>query len=102
MKTHSPGPWRSLYLITDEQVIGDAQGHTLFSANPHRDGFSINAADWALVTAAPELLAALKALVAETERCDNARDMGVNEYDDVMDQARAVIAKAEGQRRPAE
>lgn len=47
-------------------------------------------------TATPDLLAALKALVAGVERDDNPRDEGHCEYSDEMQAARAAIAKAEG------
>lgn len=42
------------------------------------------------------LLAALKALVSETEARDNPSDQGVDAHCDEMKAARAAIAKAEG------
>lgn len=38
-----------------------------------------------------ELRAALESLVRKTEECDNPRDEGVSEHDDVMRQARAAL-----------
>lgn len=45
-----------------------------------------------------ELLEALKAVVVATEAADNPRDQGVSGDDDVIVQAKAVIAKAEKER----
>lgn len=53
-------------------------------------------ADDSELLAAGNVLAALKALVARTETCDNPSDEGVSSDDDVMIAARAAIAKAEG------
>jgi hypothetical protein len=49
-----------------------------------------------LFAAAPDLLAALKALVDRTERMDNPSDMGVGADEDVMVAARVAIDRAEG------
>ena len=43
-----------------------------------------------------ELLAALKGLISETERCDNPSSQGVCSDSEVMTIARKVVAKTEG------
>ena len=48
-----------------------------------------------LIAAAPDLLAALKALVVATGRADNPSDCGVASSDPVVLEAIAIIAKAD-------
>ena len=92
-KTHTPGPWRLEPL--PQQRGGQRRGYDIVGEtpvvilcndwrNPHTD------ADAALISAAPDLLAALLFLVRE------ARASGIIEQEPCMVQARAAIAKAGG------
>lgn len=115
--THTPGPWQWSYRnwknqptivphITGEhgeEIDDDGTVHTLCTAvatvvanATSKDVSRLNAQ---LIAAAPELLAALKALVAKHDfaTCDhpwgNCQDTGCIGYE--LDQAKAVIARAE-------
>lgn len=100
MSKHTEGPW----LYTDDQVV-DEYGGTIAdaSARRHFPGVEGRAqeveaeiqANVRLMAAAPELLVALKDLA---DWCDNIPDSAgvLDGFGDVMDEARAAIAKAEG------
>ena len=60
--THTPGPW------TFDQEDDNSTDFWVFQANgPARIAVEVSERDAALIAAAPELLAALQALVAEYE-----------------------------------
>lgn len=90
---HTPGPWRS------KTAHGEIHKNGVFGP-PHADGgdFSplarfASKADADLAAAAPELLAALRAL-AHVAIWDDETDR--DEFDAASDMAQAAIAKAEG------
>lgn len=82
---HTPGPWRYLrhdnIIVTGDALsrIADFQPRSLHVSEAERD------ANGFLIAAAPELLDALKRVVAVTDRKTNE-----------FDAAHAAIAKAEG------
>lgn len=90
---HSTGPWTSM--VTDTMgdtpalwdIVQRSSGGTVAEIQSH------NPDDAALVAAAPDLLAALQALVGEA-------DLGEIDHDDgtraLLAQARAAIARATG------
>ncbi len=78
--SHTSGPWR----VDCVEVYGANNKHVVWELG------SDNPADWALIAAAPDLLAALKDLVRAT---DNPASGALG---DPWDVARAAIAKAEG------
>ena len=80
---HTPGPW--FVLIDDDGCpleIVLAGDHDMRIAVPASDGPLANAR---LIAAAPELLAALREVIAVSDR-----------KTEIYDRARAAIAKAEG------
>jgi len=85
MSGHTPGPWtiQGAFIGTDDahiaQVKGEGRGVTFQRAE----------ANSALIAAAPDLLAALSELLAESEEFHNPNTEGWN-------MARAAIAKATG------
>lgn len=96
---HTPGPW------TVAPGRDKTHPHNIESRSPECDGFDlarcVNAADAALIAAAPDLLNALRDLVEQHERlliesritkrdADRMRDLA-HHY---TEQARAAIAKA--------
>lgn len=86
MTTHTPGPWThhaGAYFDT----ITAANGTVIVSAE-------IDAANAPLIAAAPELLAALKAVTYELGTICNRRLTTDEQI--ALEAARAVIAKAEG------
>lgn len=94
MATHTPGPWE----VDDDgkQLCIRPAGTGWLLAYVFRDSFAAQSnADWSieanarLIAAAPELLAALKATVAN--HCPNDKM-----FCGSCSPARAVIAKAEG------
>jgi hypothetical protein len=106
---HTPGPWMHVCwgggdsrAFSIEQDIGDDPetplGKTLVGAEsycqcPEKPGI-FNEADARLIAAAPELLAALQAIVKALADQD---DEGMIEHAQQMIDARAVIAKATSQ-----
>jgi hypothetical protein len=81
MSKHTPGPWRVLY--------GERNGDTQIMAQD--DYFRVavtGAADARLIAAAPDMLAALKALVEPPD----LRDLRIEDWQNAI----AAIAKAEG------
>lgn len=97
MSSHTPGPWNAVksqpriyWIDAHEQPC--AYGHiaTVFEGGKDPDE---NAANARLIAAAPDLLAALEALVDDTEHRDH--DCGDEEWCPVH-KARAAIAKARG------
>ena len=82
MSKHTPGPWDVSHVGHSQPLPCDFRVHTESGAT--RDEWEANAA---LIAAAPDLLAALKAAIA----C-----IPINQDKTVHEQARAAIAKAEG------
>lgn len=90
-RKHTPGPWR----VTGDNIRSDyhpnGPGALLFVVGPHFHEYvpstNTQAANLALVAAAPELLAALEAAV-------KWRDSPKLENENWSKQARAAIAKA--------
>lgn len=96
MSMFTPGPWTAEFSDCGEIDPRCRGGYRIDgppSSDPH--GYA-NRADALLIAAAPELYAALEALTAETEHCDNAEDMGVSAHSGVIRAARAALAKADG------
>jgi hypothetical protein len=83
---HTPGPWYSYQHSTDFfPIVGTVSGHGLFHIL--RTGrSSVDDANARLIAAAPELLSALRDILAEADFGDPALEA----------KARAAIAKAEG------
>lgn len=91
--THTPGPWE----IWDARIVSGNQEVCALAASPVPGGFSLNGETYAngfLITAAPDLLAALQAVANALEwhedRMPKGQDSGA------LDLARAAIAKAKG------
>jgi hypothetical protein len=84
MNAHTPGPWKR-----ELCQVRCIDGHTpTFKHRPIEERVK-NAS---LIAAAPELLAALKGLVAH---CDEANLMGESDFEQAWMKARAAIVKAE-------
>jgi hypothetical protein len=107
---HTPGQWSARFekeggydTLSDAWLVESGTEHIAaldlckYGATWCREPDAITAeANARLIAAAPDLLAALKALVVETERRDNPGDEGVSSDAEEMDAARSAIAKAEG------
>ena len=88
--THTPGPWFASG--TDVKPLGD-RPFICWTGTPERD-LSEAQANARLIAAAPDMLAALKALHAAHRAFSGSEDWGV--YDDeARAAAEAAIAKAE-------
>ena len=86
---HTPGPWESVSNIVRTARSSDGSGGFLVAECPASIGNRLE--DARLIAAAPELLAALNAMLTH---------MGMDEDEwnkPTFDQARAAIAKAEWQ-----
>ena len=80
-KAHTPGPWHAtLHQVGDENNVRVADCYSL------EKGHDTARANARLIAAAPDLLAALEALLLLADPCESA--VGV---------ARAAIAKARGE-----
>ena len=95
--THTPGPWTiekstrtDHHIIAGRRWIATASNHDFHPTQEENERTIANAR---LIAAAPDLLAALEALVGEA-------DLGEVDLDDddraKLEQARAAIAKATG------
>lgn len=86
MSKHTPGPWRTSYDRRERKhsVVGDGMWFAKISWTVISDR---NEADAKLIAAAPDLLDALKAAVAQLER---------HGFDGLSSGANAAISKAEG------
>ena len=101
---HTPGPWKvskSLRYIKGrsvQSILGDSDGVTSIVVcdmpleyEPTHAAYPKMMADAILISAAPELLSSLRALMDDnSDRCGDHEDICV------YCQARATIAKAEG------
>lgn len=89
--THTPGPW----FVNGDCVEADGpEGPrdvtvAVVHGHPHN---TVRAANARLIAAAPELLAALKELVAYDDGSNEPEDYGY----EVLQRCKAAIAKAEG------
>ena len=86
---HTPGPWiwsagLSIWRESDSQIVSSVACDSVF--NPTEEEVS-NAR---LISAAPDLLAALESLLDDADVCEVAGD-------DAIRQARSAIAKASGE-----
>lgn len=90
MNRHTPGPWQYAFEGGTAAFIVDADGTTVckLSVTKNSTAHSSLAANVRLIAAAPDLLAALKALV------EDQRDASLP----VLAQAREAIEKAEGEK----
>ena len=99
---HTPGPW---FVVPG---VPDQHGHTraivyhgnenicnLYVAGRKRDDTVLG--DAALISAAPELLAACKAAQDALYVCVSGGETGFDKKHDALDVLRAAIAKAENQ-----
>lgn len=102
-QTPTAGPWRDEAVTDDmalrmrgplpqDDVVIGADGTVVGFVYDYADRTAANAR---LIAAAPELLAALKALVENTISCDNPSDQGVSSGSAVVVAAQAAILKAE-------
>ena len=106
--SHTPGPWTHKPRARDGHTDTICKGHAAFVQvgcprverpildYPHDNEQTANAR---LIAAAPELLAAIKALVAEFDAYDSAMTeigRGHEDYGGQRAAARAAIAKADG------
>lgn len=101
MTNHTPGPWVMGGVSSlDEYTVGIWCADRALKQEKIAVVFGqdLGAPNAVLIAAAPELLEALKALVAGVERDDNPRDEGHFMDSDEMIRARAVIARIEGRR----
>ena len=87
---HTPAPW-SLVKEDGDRIIY-ASGDSLMCDAPYYPWCPKRDADWNLIAAAPELLAALKKMLPE----NNRRDEHLRPNFETCEEARAAIAKAEG------
>jgi hypothetical protein len=96
--THTPGPWE---WFTTSDV---SRPHVKFLKAASGQGFAhtvglhepVDTANANLIAAAPDLLAALKAIVAVLQKEAPGTALNHYQYDAIGIQAHAAIAKAEG------
>lgn len=98
---HTPGPWRARemvrhgqlygYFVAADDVNGFAYDAEILGEDEYRDGMDRWAADAHLISAAPELLTALRLLHAHLFGPDPLLSRV-----DIDSECRAAIAKAEG------
>ena len=92
MSKHTPGPWKANFAISGSVYIfgGDRNFASVFDEWQDEANQEANAS---LIAAAPDLLAALQAIVKSLVDQD---DEGMIEHAQQMIDARAAIAKATG------
>jgi len=96
---HTPGPWEWWTSNSWRRLRHSERGVSTDVLMPcvHNDGqpdIIVNAADMALIAAAPDLLAALQNIVPRFERCCAAMGSDAEYVLDATKQHRAAIAKA--------
>lgn len=92
MSAHTPGPWVVAHeLRPTDEMVADLENGT-YVVVEGRTGLGNFMADARLIAAAPDLLAALQAIV-DQEQHDGQPETHMH---DMADIARAAIAKAEG------
>lgn len=96
MSQHTPGPWGWVYDGSSTYSIGeddDPQGTMIASVADRRSERAM--ANCSLIAAAPELLAALKGLLAFEEYAAYCQECGIGRSAE-WQAAKAAVAKAEG------
>ncbi len=101
---HTPGPWRSVYDGSSEWSVGpdedpqDLRIATVQKCSVGQDGWHEAAANAMLIAAAPDMLAALKELLAAGQFCVDSTDevAAMLRLGNATEHANRVIAKAEG------
>lgn len=103
MSAHTPGPWQFVQEGGDWFIKG-ANGFSFQSSTKYYPWNSQNIADWRLIAAAPDLLAALETMVKRIEHYSahpddrpNIEQWEYTEGSTDMANARAAIAKATGE-----
>lgn len=94
---HTPGPWR----VDNDGTVSAQRPHGIAFIAEVDGGENHNAADGSLIAAAPELLAALRAIIEPNNkravRFDSSRQYYVADIEaGELERARAAIAKAGG------
>ena len=94
MSKHTPGPWTAIIEKDGEHVV-DTYVVDVDEDVVVRPSAKLSEPDARLIAAAPDLLAALRALITEWDR---PREIPADPdwCDAIVGQARAAIAKAEG------
>lgn len=100
MSGHTPGPWRTDPDVGNESVLG-ADGImvadcSIFTARNHRRNPAINQANARLIAAAPDLLNLVRRFIALSGGVWNPERYAAEEAE-LMQEARAAIAKARGE-----
>lgn len=96
MTTHTPGPWTVRYLtnvFADKRSVASTGGYA--TNGPDEEAVSAeNVANACLIAAAPDLLAACKAIVDAHDGNDWSEPGVSDTFYAAIEQARAAIAKA--------
>lgn len=91
--THTPGPWEYQHSINRIHIVSAGGLHTVATLEPLCD-INQEVANAKLIAAAPDLLAACKAMVTAWDKYEAYPVKGTA---DAIAQVRAAIAKAEAQ-----
>ena len=96
MSKHTPGPWRAVHHGYNLAIrAGDIIDPLAYFPNAESFDPAATEANARLIAAAPELLAALRLCVLKfSQLLDTGMTLGMAR---ALDEARAAIAKAEGQ-----
>ena len=94
MKAHTPGPWR--VGIRPGPIVYGQQGEQVANLHVPMVESDENKANARLIAAAPELLAALDAIVRQMDQGGQGSTQVFNR-DACIQRARAAIAKARGE-----
>jgi hypothetical protein len=90
---HTPGPWQIIPYPDGHSFIREGDAPERFVANVSGHNYEANAR---LIAAAPDMLEALRLLMAATQFITFDRDSNI-EYAEARDHARAAIVKATGE-----
>ena len=97
---HTPGPWR--VTLPDECIVTNDDGHEVADCSAWYEGFPETcAANARLIAAAPDMLAALKKIIATGNTPplpgESAEDMlkEFNAFCEIIDDAELLIRKVE-------
>ena len=102
MSQHTPGPW--MVTLDECKIVRVQDDHTTVLVAYLERGFDTQRANACLIAAAPELLEAchrvVEALYPEAEQAagDDEEHPIIEEHREIINQCRAAIAKAEGQK----
>lgn len=91
--THTPGDWRWFDYPDGRKLLAGPTRAVLHCPDAP---IACDPADQRLIAAAPDLLAALKAVIAVLQKEAPGTALNNRAYNDLGAQARAAIAKAEG------